>query len=289
MSSFPEWPKHPPVDVARPDVDALFGPDSRYTPYSTPAGPQAAPPPEPPPPPKLNTLAVVAFVLAFVVSPAAVVLGVIARGQLRRSGESGRGLATAAIALGCVFTVLGVVGAVLLGTVLLRSVPTLAGPAAAAAPTATAAAPASSYAADALARDLTWQLTRDGNTVRNVTCQQDLPRVLARTVRCAAIYGDGQPVDFVVTVTSVDGDTIGYEWKAEARAITRARLEPKVADLVAAQMGARPLTTSCAGDLAPTVGSQVSCQVNLAGRIAPMIVTTTGAVGGLLSFSITQK
>lgn len=291
MSSFPEWPKQPPADPSRPDLDALFGPDSRFTPYSTPSGPQAGPPvapsASPTPSPKLNSLAVLAFVLAFVVSPAAIALGIIARGQTRRTGESGHGLATAGIVLGSVFTVLGVAVAVAVGNVLLNAVPTLAGPAAAA-PTP-AAAPPSSYGADALARDLSWQLARGGNNVHDASCPHDLQRVVATTVRCTVVYADGQPADIVVTVTSVDGETIGYDWRPEAQALTRSRLEPKVSDLIAQQTGTRPLVTSCAGDLPPVVGQQVTCSVNLAGRAVTMVVTTTGTAGGLLSMSIAQK
>lgn len=51
-----------------------------------------------------NALAIVGFVLAFVVPPGAVVCGHIARRQIRSSGEQGDGLALAALILGYVFT-----------------------------------------------------------------------------------------------------------------------------------------------------------------------------------------
>lgn len=60
-------------------------------------GPGAAPPP-------WNPLAIIAFVLAFIAPPGAIVCGHIALGQVRRTGEQGRGLALAGAVLGWVFT-----------------------------------------------------------------------------------------------------------------------------------------------------------------------------------------
>lgn len=69
---------------------------------AVPAGPDR---PEPGPPvPPWNALAVVGFVLAFVVPPGAIACGHIALGQIRRTGEQGHGLALAAAVLGWVFT-----------------------------------------------------------------------------------------------------------------------------------------------------------------------------------------
>ena len=53
---------------------------------------------------RTNTLAIVSLVAAFVASVVGVVLGVIALLQIRRSGESGRFLAIAAIIVGALVT-----------------------------------------------------------------------------------------------------------------------------------------------------------------------------------------
>jgi hypothetical protein len=45
-------------------------------------------------------MAIAALVMAFVFFPLGIVLGHLARGQIKRSGEGGRGLATAALILG---------------------------------------------------------------------------------------------------------------------------------------------------------------------------------------------
>ncbi|MDY7085543.1 MAG: DUF4190 domain-containing protein [Actinomycetota bacterium] len=55
-----------------------------------------------------NTMAILALVFAFVFSPAAIVMGHVAKKQIRQTGEQGEGLATAGLWLGYIFTGLGV-------------------------------------------------------------------------------------------------------------------------------------------------------------------------------------
>lgn len=50
--------------------------------------------------PPTNGMAIAALILAFLFFPAGIVLGHVARGQIRRTGEGGRGLATAAPIIG---------------------------------------------------------------------------------------------------------------------------------------------------------------------------------------------
>ncbi|NYT96704.1 DUF4190 domain-containing protein [Salinispora sp. H7-4] len=54
-----------------------------------------------------NVLAILCLVFAFVFAPAGIVLGHLARRQLRTSGESGGQLATAGLILSYIFTALG--------------------------------------------------------------------------------------------------------------------------------------------------------------------------------------
>ena len=51
-----------------------------------------------------NTMAILALVMAFVFAPAGLVLGIVARKQIRRTGEDGDGLALAGIIAGGIFT-----------------------------------------------------------------------------------------------------------------------------------------------------------------------------------------
>ena len=55
-----------------------------------------------------NTLAIVAIILAIVVPVAGIVVGIIARRQVIRTGEQGRGLSTAAIIVGIALTVFSI-------------------------------------------------------------------------------------------------------------------------------------------------------------------------------------
>ena len=55
-----------------------------------------------------NTLAILALVMAFVVSPVGLVLGIVARRQIRQTGEQGDGLALAGIIVGGIGTALAV-------------------------------------------------------------------------------------------------------------------------------------------------------------------------------------
>jgi hypothetical protein len=83
-------------------------------PYGQPAYGQQMPGYGPPvgyaPPPQFgrptNTMAILALVMAFVFAPAGLVLGVVARKQIRQSGEEGDGLALAGIIVGGLATAL---------------------------------------------------------------------------------------------------------------------------------------------------------------------------------------
>jgi uncharacterized membrane protein len=71
-----------------------FGPPPEWPPYRRPT----------------NTTAVLALVLAFVLAPAGLVLGIVARRQIRETGEGGDGLALAGIVVGGIGTALAVLG-----------------------------------------------------------------------------------------------------------------------------------------------------------------------------------
>lgn len=69
-------------------------------PPAAPAGAAAA---------KTNTLAIVGLILAFLVSVAGIIVSAIALGQIKRTGEGGRGLAVAGVIVGIVVTVIYVI------------------------------------------------------------------------------------------------------------------------------------------------------------------------------------
>jgi protein-disulfide isomerase len=102
----PQSPENPvPAAYANP---AAYAYPAAQTPGKDPlAGPGV---------PKTNTLSIVSLVTGFFCAIAAVITGHLALGQIRRTGESGRGLAIAGLVLGylgMVLTVLAVIFAVL--------------------------------------------------------------------------------------------------------------------------------------------------------------------------------
>ncbi|MFG1954088.1 DUF4190 domain-containing protein [Micromonospora sp. NPDC048830] len=105
MSRPPQEPEQPPSPYEPPGHDAPgqpigYGPPPGYGPpggYGQPA-----------PGRRTNVLAVLSLVFAFVFAPAGIVLGHVAKRQIRRTGEEGDQLATWGLILSYVFTVLGV-------------------------------------------------------------------------------------------------------------------------------------------------------------------------------------
>lgn len=114
----PPTPPAPPVPPAAPDAivppqpNPYAQPAAQPNPY--PQDPYAQPNPyaQPVPygaagyayAPRTNTLAIVGFILSFVVSVAGIICSHIALSQIKRTGEGGHGLALAGAILGYVFT-----------------------------------------------------------------------------------------------------------------------------------------------------------------------------------------
>ncbi|TPW74718.1 DUF4190 domain-containing protein [Schumannella soli] len=86
----------------------------------------ATPPPAQPtgytpaPAAKTNTLAIVGLILAFVFSLAGLIVSIIALGQIKQTGEGGRGLALAGLIISIASLVIGVLW-IIFGVVLAAS------------------------------------------------------------------------------------------------------------------------------------------------------------------------
>lgn len=59
--------------------------------------------------PRTNVLAIVGFILAFVVTVAGIIVSAIALRQIKQTGEGGHGLALAGVIIGIVFTVFWII------------------------------------------------------------------------------------------------------------------------------------------------------------------------------------
>lgn len=64
----------------------------------------------------VNRVAIVAIIAAFALPLAGVVLGLLALSQVRRTGERGRGLASAATVLSILFSIAGILAIVVYAT-----------------------------------------------------------------------------------------------------------------------------------------------------------------------------
>ena len=64
-----------------------------------------------------NTLAIIALIAGIVVAPVGIVLGFIALGQIKKTGEAGKGFATWGIIIGFVLTILWIL-TIVLGAIL---------------------------------------------------------------------------------------------------------------------------------------------------------------------------
>ena len=99
--------------TAEPAGPPPYGPPPGYPPPPAYGAPGYGPPPGYGYPPPgypgawrrpTNTLAILALVMAFVFAPAGLVLGIVARKQIKRTGEDGEGLALAGIIVGAITT-----------------------------------------------------------------------------------------------------------------------------------------------------------------------------------------
>jgi hypothetical protein len=105
--------QQPGEQPAAPHYPDPYGPTTSYgqQPGSAQYGQYGQPGyPAPPPygqPQGTNIMAILSLVFAFVFSPVGIVLGHIAKKQIKQTGEQGDGLATAGLVLSYVFTGLG--------------------------------------------------------------------------------------------------------------------------------------------------------------------------------------
>ncbi|MHA6792761.1 DUF4333 domain-containing protein [Pseudonocardia bannensis] len=136
-----------------------------------------------------------------------------------------------------------------------------------------------------VASSISSELGKQGIQAQNVTCPQDLNAEVGRSVRCE-FQVDGQPVDAVATVSSLEGDTAKFDITTEARPVAKAVLEREVGKQVEQIAQATPETVSCAGDLPAEVGKTTPCTVTAQGEALDLTVTVTEVDGGRVNFSI---
>jgi len=131
------------------------------------------------------------------------------------------------------------------------------------------------------------QMQARGVPAEDVSCPEDLPAQVGRSIRCEFVV-EGQPVDAVATVGAVEGETVRYDIRTEARPIEEDLLEERVGQEIGEAAGSPVDETDCAGDLPAQVGSTVDCTLTDADGTAAMVVTVTSVDGGRIDYSITR-
>jgi hypothetical protein len=110
-----DQPQDRPQDPSQPSGPPPYGQPQpgAVPPDQQPYGQQYGQPPfgQPPYPQAQGTsaLAIGALISAFLCSPLGIILGFVAKSQIKKTGQSGDGLATAAIVVGVVSMLLGIV------------------------------------------------------------------------------------------------------------------------------------------------------------------------------------
>jgi hypothetical protein len=137
-----------------------------------------------------------------------------------------------------------------------------------------------------LVETLRAELQSHGTWADDLTCPDDLPAEVGRSVRCTFTIG-GQPVDAVATVAAVDGETVTYDMRTEARPVMRAVLERSVAEQLE-RAGVPAGAASCVGDLPAQVGATVGCTLTGPEGATDWTVRTTSVDGGKIDYSIEQ-
>jgi len=138
---------------------------------------------------------------------------------------------------------------------------------------------------DDVASAISGKLTEQGITANGVTCPEDLDAEVGKSVRCEFTV-EGQPVDAVATVTSLQGDQANFDITTEARPVAKALLDQKIAEQVAQELQTDVDGADCAGDLAPEVGKAVKCTVTGGGESIDLNVSVTSVDGGLINYTL---
>ena len=137
-----------------------------------------------------------------------------------------------------------------------------------------------------VASSISTQLTAKNIKAENVNCPADLVAEVGQSVRCEFVV-DGQPVDAIAKVTSINGSTANFDITTEARPVSKALLERKIGTEIGTQTGATIASTVCDGDLQPQVGQKVGCAVTAQGEpeVLKLDVTVTAVDGGAINYA----
>lgn len=145
------------------------------------------------------------------------------------------------------------------------------------------------------------QLANDPANPPQVRCDGSLDNKVDATQKCQ-VQIDGRWVDYTATVTSVDGDNVKFDIRADnpadvsptatpesgadqgAGPEAKTELEQNLSQSIQEQTGSAPDDVRCAGPLDATVGATQECALQDRDRWLPITVTVTGVQGDDIAF-----
>lgn len=206
-------------------------------------GPPGYPYPPQPPPRRTNALAIVSLILAIVIAPVGLILGIVALSQIKKRAESGTGLAVAGVVIGTIGTLFWV-GITLLLTL---ATPTL-----------------ETTAIETQIGTTTGQAA--GVTPTAINCPDSVEVAPGATFTCTAVV-DGQNLPFTVTQKDDQGnvDIQGTGWAPTARA------EQTLVDAAKQNFPDTAWTATCADGKAAVIGgpgTTFGCTLSVSGNPA---------------------
>ncbi len=217
-------------------------------------------------------MAILALVFAFVFAPLGIVFGIIGRTQTRKRGEGGRGLATAGLILGIVFTLLEILFIALIIVVAVNATPTVS-------------------QAKVESEISTKLESTSGTTPDSVQCPGELKGKEGEVLTCTTtVSGVRGQVD--VAVTSVSGSTIRYNVQPNRDAapeVLQSYVESQLSNQLEAKARQKPDSVQCPGDLLGKVGETMTCTASVDGDSAPIEVKVAKVEGLKVAFGFTVK
>ncbi|MGE0219818.1 DUF4333 domain-containing protein [Mycolicibacterium sp.] len=138
-------------------------------------------------------------------------------------------------------------------------------------------------AAADLQADVAARLAAAGEQPQSVTCTTDLVGEVGQVARCDVVLSPTNSFAPIITVTDVDGATIGYEMTP---ALSPAQLERAVTRLLSDSGSVQPDSVTCQSDLVGRIGEVAYCEVSTAGVTLRRTAAVTSVEGLMMNFDL---
>jgi hypothetical protein len=119
-----------------------------------------------------------------------------------------------------------------------------------------------------------------GNKPDAVTCPNDLPAKVGALLNCE-IKVKNQTFNVSVTVTSVNGSDVKYDW---VETVDKNQVAKVISYQLTQQAGSKPDSVTCPDDLKGIQGATLRCQLTDAGQKYGISVTVTNVDAGDVNF-----